>query len=248
MKLIKKFRIFEHIPNKALLDKNFVIEQKTNVFVFLNEINKKHLGLNTEEEKFNIVSKDEINYYHLRDYQKRPLEYIFKHNKVILNLPIRFGKTHISIAASLNVKGNRIFFVDKIMLQEFKNIIKKDFNFEGKVYIYHGNQNKNLFTEDIDNAIILTTEETFLSRQAKFNDQENDFVKTINFAAFDEYHNFIKEKDKRFKSLEKIFKRKILKPSVLIFFICISNKWRNKQLIQSNEINWSRICAQSMKE
>lgn len=245
MKLIKKYKNKTEIKNWDSLDKDFYFETPGGkVSVFLTKEHKKLLDI--KEHFYSSIKKEDINYYRLRDYQRKPLEYIFKHNKVILNLPIRYGKTYISISAALNCNGNKMFFLDKNMLLKFKEIIKNDFDYGDEVFIMHDKENKDFFKGDHDNFILLTTEETFLSWQKDFNDQENKKLKTINFLAIDEYHNFIKKSDKRFKSLELLFKKGILNPDILIFLSAsptnekISNSFRVMKLIDKDFMptNW----------
>lgn len=101
-----------HFDDNFCLDKN----KEYKVF-FLNQDNKNKLKI---ESNNNL---DKVEYFNLRDYQKEALNYILRNRKVSLNLPVRFGKSYISITSILNNKKNSIIFVNVDMIENIKKIL-----------------------------------------------------------------------------------------------------------------------------
>lgn len=191
-------------------DTNFYYDKKsknkTYRYFYLNQQNRNVFNIK------NNYSNDfkNIDYYMLRDYQKDALDYILKNRKIILNLPVRFGKSYLAVAAILNNKKNTIIFVDPNMIEEFKNIFSK--HCEDNVFVYYGEQNRGIFNElnNLNYKIIITTEETFIHRVN--NDGIDDIglknMRLIENIIVDEYHSFIKMGDKRYKSFKKIINKR----------------------------------------
>lgn len=179
-------------------------KNKAYKYFYLNQENKNIFKIANDK----LVNLEHVNYYMLRDYQKEPLQYILKNRKVILNLPVRFGKSYLAISTILNNKKNSILFVDRNMIQEFKDIFSK--HNENNVFIYHDKLNNSIFEElnSLEYKIIITTEETFISRvkNKKISQLGLINISLIENVIIDEYHNFIKKADKRYKEFKKIIK------------------------------------------
>ncbi len=217
-KYIKKIDInsdeYKNI-NLSDFDEDFYYETPDykHIYFFLtNENRVKLLEIFSENSYLNKNFDDKnIEYYKLHDYQKDSLNHILKNRKVCLFLPVRFGKTYISITAILNNKANTILFVDKNMIETFEKTFK-DHN-EKNVYIYHSKKNDDIFDKINDNSndykIIITTEETFAKRFSSEKDNSEVFKKFKLFKniIIDEFHNFIKTGDKRHKSIKDIIKK-----------------------------------------
>lgn len=207
-KYIKKIKIGskEWLDIKNIdFDENFYLDKNNKKgnyrLFFLNNDNRKKLKIDSNYELKNI------NYFNLREYQKEALEHILLNRRISLNLPVRFGKSYLSVAAILNNKENTIFFVDKNMIENIKNIFLS-LN-EENIFIFHGNKNRNIFEDlnDKNYKIIITTEETFISRCEKEKEESNFFknMKFIKNIVVDEFHSFLKSGDMRYKKFKKIF-------------------------------------------
>lgn len=199
-----KWELYKNIS----FDNNFYNDKKTKKgnyrYFYLNKENRDIFNVNNGHNDI-----ENINYYMLRDYQKESLQHILKNRKVILNLPVRFGKTYLSITAVLNNKKNTIFLVDPNMIEEFKNTFSK--HGEENVFIYYEDKNKNIFDElnSSNYKIIITTEETFISRidNEKISKKGLKNLGLIENIVVDEYHNFVKKADKRYKKFKGIIKK-----------------------------------------
>lgn len=216
-KYIKKIDInsneYKNI-NLADFDEDFYYEKPNeHIYFFLTKENRVKLSeIFSEDSDLNKNCDDKnIEYYKLHDYQKDSLNHILKNRKVCLFLPVRFGKTYISVTAILNNKANTILFVDKNMIETFEKTFK-DHN-EKNVYIYHGKKNDDIFDKINDNSndykIIITTEETFAKRFSSKKDNSGVFKKFKLFKniIIDEFHNFIKTSDKRYKTIKDIINK-----------------------------------------
>lgn len=203
--------------NLADFDNDFYYEktkgQKTYTYFFLTNDNRAKLSeIFSENSDLNKNFDDKnIEYYKLHDYQKDSLNHILKNRKVCLFLPVRFGKTYISITAILNNRANTILFVDKNMIGTFEQTFK-DHN-EENIYIYHDKKNKDIFDKINDDSndykIIITTEETFASRFSKQGIDRRVFEKFKLFKniIIDEFHNFIKTSNKYYKKIQGIINK-----------------------------------------
>lgn len=202
---------WKNIENK--LDDNFVHKNKKEAYVFLTNSHKNIFNVPINNKKY------DLDYSLLKEYQYKVLDYIFKKRKVCLNLPIRFGKKYLALSAIKNNEKNSIFFVDKNMLEEFKNAAINEFQIKD-VFIYHEKQNDNIFLKIDENSriVIITTEETFLRRFKNFNETIKSKFQFIENVIIDEFHNFIKIKDKRYNEFEKILKEYFLKLDLFLLF------------------------------
>lgn len=225
--------------------------EKTYRYFFLNSDNRKKLNI-----KENTIT--ELNYFQLKNYQKRALDYIMVNRRVSLNLPVRFGKSYLAISAILNNKENSILFVDTNMLEKIKNIFED--HGEKNVFIFHNDKNKNIFDEinETSYKIIITTEETFISRfklETKNPTSLSNKLSLFKNIIIDEFHNFIKIGDKRFKDFSKIIKKffKNIDLFILLSATPINenplNIFKAIQLLDNEFIpsDWKKECAKYIK-
>ena len=168
------------------------------------------------------------------------MDYILTNKKVILNLPIRYGKTHISISSILNGKGSSIFFVDRNMIHTFEKTLKEDYKCNN-IAIYHGKNKDALKELDSNNeSIIISTEETFSKRYLTLSPEEKKNLKLIRNIAFDEFHSFMKVKNKTFKIFQGVFKECFSNIDLLILLSAsptnekIHNIFKSLNLIDKN--------------
>lgn len=190
-------------------DRNFYIDKeyrgKNYKYFYLNQQNRNIFNIDNDD----LSKLENIDYCILKDYQKEALHHILKNRKVILNLPVRFGKTYLAVTTILNNKKNSIIFVDPCMIEIFKNVFYE--HNEKNVSIYYKDENSDVFNNlnNLEHKIIITTEETFISRYVnnKINEKGIKNLNLIENIVIDEYHNFIKKADKRYKDFKNIINK-----------------------------------------
>lgn len=182
------------------------LRKKRYMYIYLNQKNRNIFKLSYDTS----INYKNIDYFMLRDYQKNALIHILSNKKVILNLPVRFGKSYLAVTTTiLNNKKNSILFVDPNMIEEFRNIFYM--HGEKNVFIYYKNENIDIFEKinDLNYKIIITTEETFISRfnNKKISSNGLKNIKLIKNVIIDEYHNFVKKSDSRYGYFRNISKK-----------------------------------------
>lgn len=162
--------------------------------------------LNIEDESITIREEVKSKLY---ERQVEPLQRALNLGGGILSLPMRFGKTAISIGFAINDLNARSFmFVDPQKLDDFKNMAIDTFGLnENEIIIIHKEQAGKNFEENLNKfrdgnyKIALAT----VNMARDLITQNIESFSTVDNIIFDEFHSFISNtKNVTFQSLIKV--------------------------------------------